>query len=166
MAMEDFLSKGRILQIAIELEVTGGVFYEVVASGCGRGNERVAKLFLRMIDEEEDHRKTFENMLNEFVEQTGQRPAPLSPEEREYVTKLLNAQVLPDPVATREKAEHCILKEAVDIAIEMERETVAFYAGVLLTATGEDDAKLVQKIIDEEKKHERDVLDLARTEVT
>ena len=152
----------QVLEIAIELEKTGQVFYEVVASGCTRENQRVANLLMRLAAEEEDHLKFFEEMLGELVSSTGHTPTPLLPTQQQYVMEMLNEQIVPDPIAARRKAADCTVAEALDIAIAMERASVAFYTGILLTDANEQDTAVIEKIIAAEKKHEEELLDSLR----
>lgn len=161
--MVDLSNAEKILQIAMELEETGKVFYEVAAAGCTKSRQDdVSELFHHLAKEEDDHYKIFQRMLEELAERTQRQPVPLTDEQRKYVQDLINERIIPNPAATLEKVRHCSLAEALDIGIEMERESVAFYTGILLTVTNGQDTEIVQRIIDEEKQHESDLLDSRR----
>lgn len=156
--MPETFNAEQVLKIAMELEKTGQVFYEVVASGCTWENQRVAKLLIRLAAEEEDHLRDFERMLGELVRRTGHTLTPLLPQQQQYVMEMLNEQIIPDPIAARRKAGDCTVAEALDLGIAMERASVAFYTGVLLTDADEQDAAVIEEIIAAERKHEEDLL--------
>ena len=158
----DHLTPQRVLQIAMELEQTGQVFYEFVATGCGPRNQNVAKLFHRLAAEETHHFAIFSRMLADLEQRTGEDVPPLTAAQEEHIRDLLNGRVLPDPIAARQAAHDMTLPAALDLAIEMERNAVAFYSGVLVSALSDEDAAEVSAIIAEEQRHEDDLVESRR----
>jgi rubrerythrin len=156
-AMEGLLEAEKLLPVAMELELTGETFYEVVSSACGRDRPAVERLFLRLAEEEREHYRPFEKMLRELPAKTDRPTAALSQEQRNNVVMLLSERVLPDPAAARDKAACCSLREALDIAMEMERRSIAFYRSILPAVANPRDADVLQRIIAEERTHETDL---------
>ncbi len=157
--MHELVSAERLIQVAMELEATGQVLYEVASTSCARDNKHVADLFARLAGEEQDHYNTFEQMLREQAEKTHRPPVSLTDAQRKVVQDLINDKVMPDPVATWQRVRHCTLANALEMAIDLERESIAFYAGILLGVTDPQDAEIVRRIIREEKDHEEDLLE-------
>jgi len=147
------------LQAAMELESIGQVFYEVVATGSGRGNRAVGDFFLRLAREEEEHWKIFGHMLGELAEQGGAAIEPLTDSELEYFRGVVNERLIPDVASCRQRASQCSVAEAISLGLKMERDSIAFYREVLLPHAGGRDAQVIQRIIEEERKHERDLVD-------
>ena len=161
--MKDILDADKLLQVAMELELTGETFYEIVASACGRDRPAVEQFFRGLAQEEREHYRKFDKMLRDLSEKAGRPARAMSDEQQSSVIRLLSQRVLPDPAAARDKAARCGFQEAVDISIEMERKAIAFYTGVLPTIAQEQDAEALRQIIDEEKRHEKDLVRLRRS---
>ncbi len=147
-----------IFQIAMEMEETGQVFYEVLAAGAA--NDRVAGLCRRLSEAEKRHYLAFEQMRKDLAVRPADRP--LTWEETVFAQEMLNEAVVPNPRKAREVAAAGSLLQVLDLAIKMERDSIAFY-GHLIPLVAEAEAKAVQEIIKEEEKHEKELLDAKKS---
>ncbi len=158
MSATEILTGERVLRMAMELELTGQVFYEVAAWRCGRNRLREEQLLLRLAADEERHYLTFREMLGSFLDRTGREAPPLSERLQHRVRKLFADRIVPDPVNTWERARLSDVLEVLDLAVETELESVGFYADVLLEVTGDEDRAVLERIIDEESTHASELL--------
>jgi len=141
-----------IFQLAMELEETGEVFYEAVAAGCG--NASVADLCRRLAEQEKQHYRTFEDMRKRLAARPEARP--LTWEEMKFAQGLINDRLIPGPEEARRIAAGGSLTETIDLAIRLENDSVEFYTE-LLPAVEEGDREAVARIIEEERRHAREL---------
>ncbi len=151
--MGQFFTAGDILHIAIETERQGAAFYETLAESAG--DERVKEEFRRLVEFERGHEKTFQFLLEgaDVQRAVGSvRSDQLSDEYRRYLVALVDSNMLPDQDAARRLAREAGNEiEAVDIALQMEKNTILFYQE-LQRLLGPQVAAL-QTILDEERSH-------------
>ena len=152
--MDMTMSARGVLALALEMEETGQVFFEVVASGCGPENQRVAQLLMTLARDEADHLAKFRQMLEKLDGAEG-KSVKLTKKQQDFVRKLLKDKVLPDPIAARQVAEVASPEDALDLAIEMERNSVRLYGEILMGMSDEADKRIIENVIEEEKSHER-----------
>jgi rubrerythrin len=139
-----------ILQVAIEMEQIGRTFYESLSAGCG--DAEIASLAASLAKIEAEHIETFERMLNSLP--STQRGPKLSEEELLAASDELRKTIIPGARAVQKVVLTSDLFKALDMAIEMEIEAVAFYSGLASVTTGLDKA-VMAGIVDEEKEHLR-----------
>lgn len=122
-----------LLQLAAHIEGIGKVFYESLALGAGSG--AVAELSRRLAQSEEQHRAIFTRMLAKVF-----RPGVdvrLSEARLEQAARQARQSILPDPTAVHRVALAGKLGEAVEMAMQMEKDAIRFYGDlrpVLTTA--------------------------------
>lgn len=146
-------SSDEVFQIAMEMEETGQVFYEAAAAGCS--NAKVAALFRRLAGQEVEHYKRFKKLRDALAA----RPAShaLTEEEMEFAQALVTDRMVPTPEDARRIAAEGSLGQALDMAINLEKDSVLFYSDILL-AVDERDAAAIRAIIAEEKRHAQDLM--------
>ena len=142
-----------IFQMAMEMEETGEVLYEAMAAA--GGNDAVSDLCRRLAAQERDHYKVFERMRQALVTRPPGRP--LTWEEMEFDQALINDRIVPDPSAALRMASTGSLTETLELAIQLERDAVSFYSG-MLKCVDAGDADAVERIIEEERRHAEDLL--------
>ena len=146
-------SAEEILEIAIETERQGAAFYERLATSAQ--DERVKEECRRLVTFEREHEKTFRRLLGQRdVQQAldSLQPSQLSDEYREYFSALVHSNMLPDEEAARRLAEEAASEaDAVNIALQMEKNTILFYQE-LQNLLGQK-AGVLQTILDEERSH-------------
>jgi rubrerythrin len=145
-------------QVAMALEETGQIFYEVLAVSCGHG--RVAEMCRRLAVQESDHYDLFKRMRQALLADAPARP--LTAEQVELVQSMINGQVVPDPDEARRLATEGGLTETLEIAMKMERDSIAFYRK-LLGVVDADGTEAIQRIIAEEQDHVRTIADASKS---
>jgi len=112
-----------ILQLAAHVEGIGKIFYESLALGAGPGP--VSELSRRLAQAEEQHRVVFTRMLAKVF-----RPGVdvrLSEARLEQAARQARQSIVPDPEAVHRVALAGKLKEAVEMAMQMEKSAIRFY---------------------------------------
>jgi len=137
-----------ILQIAMELERRGRTFYESLALGCGNG--RIAALAATLAKAEIDHLETFTRMREGLPE--GLRGPNLTEEELMAAAERVRREVLPRASVVSETVIASNPGKALDMAIAMEADAVAFYAEAAAGLDGLD-ADVITAIMAEERAH-------------
>ena len=156
--MTDAFTGEEVFQVAMALEETGQIFYEVMAVSCGHG--RVAEMCRRLAVQEADHYEQFKQMRQALP--AGSAATPLTGEQVELVQSMINEQVVPDPDQARRQATEGGLMEILEIAMRMERDSISFY-GKLLELVDDDGAKAIERIIAEEREHMRTIADASKS---
>jgi len=154
----DVFTAEEAFQVAMALEETGQVFYEVLAVSCGHG--RVAEMCRRLAVQESEHYDQFNRMRQALLEGTAARP--LSAEQVELVQSMINERVVPDAETVRRRAAEGGLTETLRIAAQMERDSIDFYRK-LLEVVDDDGARAVRRIIAEEQDHIRIIAEAAKS---
>ena len=139
-----------IFQMAAQLEDSGRFFYEAVARECP--NVAVAEQCRHLAAEEQAHSATFDAMRKALIDRAESRRMVL--EKMEFAQALIQQRVLPLEAEARGVAEGSSVADVLDMAIQMEADSVAFYTE-LLSAVDAEDAAAVERIIQEEKSHDR-----------
>ena len=146
--MSRLFNADEVFQIAMELEETGQVFYEALAIGAGK--EPVSALCRRLAADEARHYARFK-WLRAALPAGGPRGV-LSGEEADFAQALINDRVIPNPEQARKVAARGSLREALDLAVAMEKDSVLFYEEIILVVAPAE-AEGVEQIVREEKRH-------------
>lgn len=154
---EDTVAASEILQMAIEIEKQGILFYDGIIRKAR--NSKMREIFNYMAEEEREHEKTFNAMLAE----TNGRAESRSQDEAKtvrYFDALIDRKFLPSE--EDEAALQAILRSpssAINHALTFEKDTLLFFHEMILI-TRKDHRSTVQKIIDEERNHVLKILKL------
>ena len=142
-----------LLEIAIQAERQGAAFYQRLAATAD--SERVRAECQRLVGMEREHEKAFQRLVGQ---QEGQRalsslqPDQLSDEYQQYLSALVDSNMLPDEEMAQQLAEEAESEiDAINIALQMEKNAILFYQelqNLLGTETG-----VLQTILDEERSH-------------
>ncbi len=142
-----------ILEIAIEAERQGAAFYEQLATIAS--SERVRAECQRLVGMEREHEKTFRRLLGQQDVQralSSLQAGQLSDQYQQYLLALVDSNMLPDEEIARKLAEDATSEvEAINIALQMEKNTILFYQE-LQNLLGQE-AGVLQTILDEERSH-------------
>ena len=139
------------LRIATEMEQDGLAFYEALAGAAK--NEKVRKLSERLAEEEKDHIRRFQEMID-----AERLDNAWSLDELQLLDDYLNATVkrgvFPGKAAAAKIGE-CVanLSEALLLAIHMENMAVEYYSKLHDTCTYDTGKKAFAQLVKEEKKH-------------
>jgi len=147
------LTGEEILEIAIQGERQGAAFYERLAATTQ--NERVREECQRLVEFEREHEKTFRRLLGQQDLQralSSLQPGQLSDEYQQYLSALVDSNMLPDEETAQRLAEEAESEvDAINVALQMEKNTILFYQE-LQKLLGQE-AGVLQTILDEERSH-------------
>jgi rubrerythrin len=148
--MSDRFSIQEIVEIAIEVEKNGVTFYQALAESASA--VRLRDLFAYLAGEERKHITRFEEIL-ESVGGYQISEAYYATQYMGYMKALADERVFRSDVSVAEIADRARTpREAIDVAIGFEKESILFLheMGELVSGT---DGKTIQKLLDEERDH-------------
>ena len=154
--METALTGEEVLRMAMDMEQTGRIFYEALASGTS--NRGAAELFRKLALAETEHYTQFKKMHDAVI--AGQMPMHWSPERAESLHQTVTRNIQPGPAEVRKVALAGDLADAVVLAREMEQGAIRFYSG-LIDAVDGDSAEIIRRIVKSEQSHMKDLVALA-----
>ena len=157
--MANLFTASEVVQIAIQIERNGEVFYNALASSAD--SERVKDLYAYLAGEERKHAEVFQKMLEAVGEY---RPQESFPGEYDaYMSALAESRVFTDDKAARDTASHAASPaEAIRIAQGAEKDSILFYYEMRALVPEREHATM-NRIIDEEKSHLRKLTELAKS---
>jgi len=153
--MTDLVTAEKVLTMAVDLEETGRGFYEALALGCG--NREMAALCARLAKAEAQHAAVFQEMRKRLPRTD--RTKPLTDEQAARVHSMVKDFVIPKPPMVSKVALHGQAKDALAMAIQMERDSVRFYENILRDVQPSQ-AAAIDDIIRQEKMHLHDLMAL------
>ncbi len=150
--MSDRFSIQEIIEIAIEIEKNGAAFYSALAESAD--TERLRELYIYLSREEKRHIARFQEIL-ESVGGYQVSEAYYATQYMGYMKALADERVFKNDVSAAEIAGGAKSpKEAIDIAIGFEKESILFLHE-MWKLVPESDRKAIQKLLDEERDHLR-----------
>jgi len=156
--MAIFFSGSELVNIAIGIEKSGLAFYQSLVKKEKDVMARGAYKYLAEM--EEKHIKTFQSMLGAVGEY---KPPEMYTEEYDlYLKALVDSAVFTDDKVAREMAEKAASSaEAIQIALGAEKDSILYYSE-MRNLVRERDREVVNRIIEEEKSHLRQLSDLKK----
>lgn len=147
-----------VYKMAVEMEQIGSQFYRACQQKTR--DDKVEKIFGYLAEEEDKHITTFEELLKFAKEASDENPF-VQPVNPEYIHALVSGRVFP----AKEEAmqlEFFNLKQAIQLSLTLEKDSIMFYHE-MLNMTSHHDVDLVKRILDEERDHILQILDLKKT---
>ena len=138
-----------IVELGVQIEINGKAFYSSLIKK-SKNNES-KKIFNFLADEEEKHVAKFRKILSSVQKY---EPKEAYPQEYfSYMNSLASDYVFTkagtgEEIADKTKSE----KEAVELAIGFEKDSISFYEG-MKKVVPEEEQKIVDHVIEEEKAH-------------
>jgi rubrerythrin len=155
--MTPSFSGSEILQMAIEIEEKGKVFYERIFAAVK--DKKTRSVFRHLADEEVKHKALFQKMLRAADSTTFS--SPYDPTEMMlYFKSLVEQKVFPEAEGQHSAPE--LLDDprvAVRIALSLEKDAILFFHE-MQAVTAEGEREWVDRIIAEERDHIRHILAL------
>ena len=150
--MGDQLSIQEIIEIAIEIEKNGAAFYRDLAASADTA--RLRDLFAFLAEEEKSHIARFQEIL-ESVGGYQVSEAYYATQYMGYMKALADERVFKSDISASEIADGVRSpREAIDIAISFEKESILFFHGMWELAP-ESHRKAIEKLLNEERDHLR-----------
>lgn len=148
-----------ICDMAIETEKKGAAFYRVAASQAK--TPQVREFCTRMAEAEAEHEVTFTALLKPLANYAP--PESYPGEYLNYVNALLERDVMPGEEQGRRLALEAKSEvEAIDFALQFEKSTVLFLYE-MKNFVPEQDRKIVDRLLDEERSHITALTQLRKT---
>jgi rubrerythrin len=135
-----------LLGVALKIEGSGYEFYTKLAN---RSSGKNKEIFKSLANQEREHMKRFEEIVAQSKEKSGLQP--LNEEAVGYLRIFAETSIFPEI----ERGVPADLKDALEIALDVEKDSVVFYEELLKYAPQKE---TIQKIVEEEKKHFKDIL--------
>ena len=147
--MANIFSPQEILRIAIKVEENGKKLYEMLEKKTSDKDARETWKYLK--DQEELHRKTFQDMLDNVGDYIVYE---FSPGEYDAYIKAIAAGYVFTEALTEKKTKEGFKSdlEAIDFGIYIEKESILTYSALREYVIAEKQPVL-NKVIDEEKNH-------------
>lgn len=147
--MTAIFTAGDLLELALQVERNGFVFYGALSQSAKSQKVRQACHFLQ--GEEERHLAVFQRLLDSV----GRQPLPESypGEYQAYIEALAGSRVFSDEEAGRRLAQEAEGDaEALKVAIGFEKDTILFFTEMRLVL-GPRDQPVVDELVRQEKAH-------------
>ena len=154
--MGNIFAGSEIVELGIQIEKNGLDFYDTLFKQSK--NESAAKIFRYLAGEEEKHIKVFQGILDKTEKY---EPQGLDSEDYfAYMSALAGEYIFTQKDKGKEIAKKIRSdKEAVDMGIRFEKDSIIFYEGIKRIVP-EYDFKMVEGLIVQEQKHLRQLSDL------
>ena len=153
-----FISGRELIDIAVGIERNGAAFYDALTdSTLGL---KAGSVYKYLADNERQHLDLFRSMLASVGED--RLPETYGEEYDVYLKSLIDSSVFTDDQVAREMAREVASDvEAVQIGLGAEKDSILFYSA-MQDLVQRSDRKVVSKIIEEERSHLRQLLDLKK----
>ncbi len=156
--MAIFFSGSELLEIAMGIERNGMAFYQALADKTG--NRDVKDISSHLAGEEKKHLDTFQGMSDSLGQ--AKPPETYTEEYMLYLKSLVDNAVFSDITEAQQKADKVFDEiEVLNTGIQAEKDSILFYTE-LQNLVREPDRKVVLDVLDEEKKHLRQLSELKR----
>ena len=150
--MSDKFTIQEIIEIAIEVEKNGAAFYSALAESSDI--DRLKELYLYLSKEEKQHVTRYQEILDSVG---GYQISEVyyATQYMGYMKALADERVFKSDILAAEIADRVKSpREAIDIAIGFEKES-ALFLHEMWNLVPESDRKTIQKLLDEEREHLR-----------
>jgi rubrerythrin len=156
--MAIFFSGSELLEVALGIERNGMAFYQALADKTG--SKDVKDIYNYLAGEEKKHLDTFQGMSDSLGQ--AKPPETYTEEYMLYLKSLIDNVVFSNVTEAQQKAARVFNEiEAVDTGIQAEKDSILFYTE-LQNLVREMDRKVILNIVDEEKKHLRQLSELKK----
>ncbi|MHC4201194.1 MAG: ferritin-like domain-containing protein [Planctomycetota bacterium] len=143
------------LRIATEMERDGMAFYEALAGAAK--DEAVRKLTLDLAEQEKDHIRRFQEMIDAECFDDAWSVDDLRLID-DYIKESVTREIFPGKAAAAKIAEYVSdLGEALSLAIHMERMAVIYYRKLRDACTYDTGKEAFAQLVKEEERHESDL---------
>ena len=156
MMLNQKFSKMEVIEMAKDIEKRGLDFYRSQADKTN--NEEIRELFLRLAGDEKDHFERFDNLGKSIKENSDYKEDHVYDEQvSTYLNALVEFAIFPGDELINKEFDS--MEEVLKLAIQAEKDSILLYTEMLDQHSGitED---IIEKLIDEEKKHLQDLVKL------
>lgn len=141
-----------LMDMAIRIEEHGQAFYEACLATTD--NAPMKEVFHYLLEQEKEHARVFSRM-KENLDPEQPLPESYPGELRHYLDAFVKGEIFDDPKAAQKLVETLEdEKDAVEVALELEKQSILFYSGIK-SMIRDAEAAQVDRIIAEEHDHIR-----------
>jgi len=151
MAKKTFNLK-EIIEMAVQIEVAGVAFYKSLTEKAQ--SEGASKLFGYLEEAEHQHIRDFEKVLESALEKHHNLEYPASEQELLYLRAFASRKVFDGPEDAKAKAAATSnTLEGIDLALEFEFRSVAFFQEMARLIEDPEDKASVEELERQEREH-------------
>ena len=156
--MGNIFAGSEVVELGIQIENNGRDFYNTLVKQSK--NQKAQEVFKFLASEEEKHIKVFQGILDKT-----QKFEPLGLDADKYLD-YMKALALEHIFTQKDQGEQIAQntksdKQAIDIAIRFEEDSIVFYAGMKKIVPAYNE-KIIESLITQEENHLRQLLDMKR----
>ena len=141
-----------ILQMAEQIERNGAQYYRKAAESCGECE--LKDRLLELAEMEDGHEKTFADMRTGLASAESQSLTfDPSGETEQYLMAMADANVFDPDVDLTDAVSGMSPEEILDVAIDLEKESIVFYLGVREAVSEKAGKDKIELILKEEMSH-------------
>ncbi len=140
-----------LISIALKVEADGFVFYKNLSER--EKDQELKNFFSRLADQEREHQQIFRTLIDKVEQRSGGLSNWIEEETVGYLRSLAEVSIFPN---LQRMKQNLSLREALDLAIGVEKDSIIFYSELIPYAA--DEAEVIRKIVSEEKRHLLDLL--------
>lgn len=157
--MGNIFAGSEIVEIGIQIEKNGKDFYDILSEKSK--NNKAKEIFQYLAGEEEKHIKAFQKVLDSVAKY--EPPEAYPGEYFAYMNALAGEYVFTQKNKGKQAAKNTKNDaEALTLGIGFEKDSIIFYEG-MKTVVPEYELNLIDKMIKEEQKHLRKLIELKKS---
>ncbi len=158
--MAVFFSGDEIIQVAVKTEETGRAFYQQAAQNAK--SDKLKELFTYLAEAELRHKETYLGLMGMIEEHP--QGVPIDWDELGYYIKAMtdSSFFVGSDKNINMASKAADDKEAIDFALAFEKDTILFFYQ-LVDLLKAQDKPVVEKVIQEEKEHIRQLSEIKKT---
>ena len=153
-------TSSELIEVALGIERNGVAYYSSLAESATDAS--LKDTYNHLADMEREHIKIFQNMLDSAGKYQLPYAGEAAEEYEHYLRALVDSTVFTDDKVARQMAQKAASSaEAIQLALGAEKDSILFYSE-MRDLVPEQDRPMIDKIINEEKSHIRQLSSLKR----
>ncbi len=140
-----------LLSIALKVEAQGYEFYTNLSAR--QQDKKLSNFFAHLAEQEREHSRIFRELIGKNEQRFAGLSNWIEEETLGYLKSLAEVSIFPN---LERMKQNLSLKEALDLAIGIEKDSIFFYSELIPYAA--DEVETIKKIVSEEKRHLLDLL--------
>ena len=157
--MSIFFSGRELVEISLGIERNGAAFYDSLASSAR--DAKAQDIYRYLAGKEREHMQTFQNMLGGVHDQPS--PETYTEEYALYLKALVDSAVFTSDQMAHERAQKVASDtEVIKISMAAEKDSILLYSE-MRAIVRQSDREVIDKIIEEERSHLKQLSDLKKS---
>jgi len=153
-------TSSELIEVALGIERNGAAYYSSLAESATDAS--LKDTYYHLADMEREHIKIFQNLLDSAGKYQPPYAGEAAEEYEQYLKALVDSTVFTDDKVARQMAQKAANPaEAIQLALGAEKDSILFYSE-MRDLVPKQDRPIIDKIINEEKSHMRQLSSLKR----